>query len=74
MNMNVGISREAKMSAYHTITKTAAKTNEALSPGAVSDKMHDSSKQINRGPHKSPRLMKTKLKQFFKKSAWEYYN
>ncbi len=39
---------------YQTITKTAANTNEALSPGAVSDKMHDNNKQISKGPHRSP--------------------
>jgi hypothetical protein len=38
----------------HTMTKTAAKTMEAESPGAVRDKMIESKRQTSKGPHKSP--------------------
>ena len=36
------------------MTKTAANTNDAVSPGAVNDKTDESKRQTSNGPHKSP--------------------
>ena len=41
---------------HHTITKTAAKTREAESPGAVKLSTEESNKQTSKGPHRSPKM------------------
>ncbi len=40
---------------HQTITNTAAKTNEADSPGALRLNIVESNKHTNNGPHKSPK-------------------
>ena len=40
------------------MTKTAANTKDAVSPGAVKDSTEDRRRQTKRGPHKSPGLQK----------------
>ena len=42
----------------HTITNTAAKTKEALSPGADKLKVMDNSKHTSNGPQRSPNKFK----------------
>lgn len=39
----------------HTMTKTAAKTKDPESPGAVMLKMEESNRHTRRGPQRSPR-------------------
>ena len=41
---------------HHTITKTAANTSEAESPGAVKLSTDERSKQTSKGPHRSPKM------------------
>lgn len=41
---------------HQTMTKTAANTNDAESPGAVILKIVDKVKQTSNGPHKSPEI------------------
>ena len=39
---------------HHTITKTAANTKLAVSPGAVNERTEERRRHTNNGPHKSP--------------------
>ncbi len=42
----------------HTTTNTAAKTSEAVWAGAVAAKREESRRHTNKGPHRSPMIVK----------------
>lgn len=51
------------------MTNTAAKTNDAVSPGAVILRTIDNSKQTKSGPHKSPKTTTSNNKGIYEKST-----